>query len=77
MERFTGFSGFQPSLLHDPHDRLVKGGFRRLFGGDIAGADTREAGIDGWDTGPAREFFFSACPVFKKNLTSFVQQKLN
>jgi len=43
----VGFSGVQPSLLHDPPDRLVKGGFRRLSGGEIAGAYTRGAGIDG------------------------------
>ncbi len=37
----------------------------------MTGFGTRGAGIDGWDVGPAREFFyfFSAYPFFIKEKT--------
>ena len=66
-ERFTGFSGLQPSLLHDPPDRLVKGGVTISRGWDSRSRYERGGH---WWTGyrPGNFFYFFLRARFKKNL---------
>jgi len=46
-----GFRGFRPPISITPRTYRLKGGFGGLSVG-------RATGIDGWDAGPAREFFY-------------------